>query len=139
MIERLPLPIRPSRRVSPVATSTWDSSAPLRPALVPATYPTLAAPAMSNPTSVPRSSPTESGFSSVPSFAGCWSQSRSGLAATSYAEVSSWPFADFVFGWDYDFFADSSKSRRAGFHEYVATDEMFFGLFADLQKRRIIP
>ncbi|MFI7066382.1 SDR family oxidoreductase [Kribbella sp. NPDC050124] len=66
-------------------------------------------------------------------------QSAHGLAATSYAEVSSWPFADFVFGWDYDFFADSSKSRRAGFHEYVATDEMFYGIFAELRRRRIIP
>lgn len=66
-------------------------------------------------------------------------QATHGLAETSYAEVSSWPFADFVFGWDYDFFADSSKSRRAGFHEYVATDEMFFGIFAELRRRRVIP
>jgi nucleoside-diphosphate-sugar epimerase len=66
-------------------------------------------------------------------------QATYGLAATSYAEVSSWPFADFVFGWDYDFFADSSKARRAGFHEYVATDEMFFGIFAELRRRGIIP
>ena len=66
-------------------------------------------------------------------------QATYGLAATSYAEVSSWPFADFVFGWDYDFFADSSKARRAGFHEYVATDEMFFGIFAELRRRRVIP
>jgi nucleoside-diphosphate-sugar epimerase len=62
-----------------------------------------------------------------------------GLAATSYEEVSSWPFADFVFGWDYDFFADGSKARRAGFHEYVATDEMFFEIFAELRRQRVIP
>ncbi|TCO30427.1 nucleoside-diphosphate-sugar epimerase [Kribbella steppae] len=66
-------------------------------------------------------------------------QATYGLAETSYAEVSSWPFADFVFGWDYDFFADSSKARRAGFHEYVATDEMFYGIFAELRRRRVIP
>ena len=53
--------------------------------------------------------------------------------------MSSWPFADFVFGWDYDFFADASKSRRAGFHEYVDTEQMFYGIFADLRRRRIIP
>jgi hypothetical protein len=62
-----------------------------------------------------------------------------GLAETSYEEVSSWPFADFVFGWDYDFFADGSKARRAGFHEYVATDEMFFSIFAELRRQRVIP
>ncbi|MGW6279254.1 SDR family oxidoreductase [Kribbella sp. NPDC055071] len=66
-------------------------------------------------------------------------QATHGLAATSFDEVSSWPFADFVFGWDYDFFADSSKARRAGFHEYVETEQMFFRIFADLRARRIIP
>jgi nucleoside-diphosphate-sugar epimerase len=62
-----------------------------------------------------------------------------GLAGTSYAEVSSWGFADFVFGWDYDFFADGSKARRAGFHEYVDTEAMFLGIFEELRRNRIIP
>jgi nucleoside-diphosphate-sugar epimerase len=62
-----------------------------------------------------------------------------GLATTSFAAVSSWPFADFVFGWDYDFFADSSKARRAGFHEYVETEQMFYDIFAELRRQRIIP
>jgi hypothetical protein len=66
-------------------------------------------------------------------------QAHHGLAATSFAEVSSWPFADFVFGWDYDFFADSSKARRAGFHEYVETEQMFYRIFADLRRRRVVP
>ncbi|ADB35554.1 NAD-dependent epimerase/dehydratase [Kribbella flavida DSM 17836] len=66
-------------------------------------------------------------------------QVRHGLAGTPYAEVSSWGFADFVFGWDYDFFADGSKARRAGFHEYVETEQMFYRLFEDLRHRRIIP
>src|SRR3954470_24408460 len=66
-------------------------------------------------------------------------QASHGLASTSFAEVSSWPFADFVFGWDYDFFADSSKSRRAGFHEYVETERMFYDIFAELRRKRIIP
>ncbi len=62
-----------------------------------------------------------------------------GLAKTAYSEVSSWRFADFVFGWDYDVIADASKSRRAGFHEYVDTEEMFLRLFRELRDRRIIP
>lgn len=64
---------------------------------------------------------------------------RHGLEPHSYAEVSSWPFGDAVFSWDYDFFADGSKARRAGFHDYVQTDQMFLEIFADLRRRRIIP
>ena len=64
---------------------------------------------------------------------------RHGLAPTQYADVSSWAFGDFVFSWDYDMFADTSKSRRFGFHRYVDTEAMLLGLFDDLRKRRIIP
>ncbi|ONI68312.1 NAD-dependent dehydratase [Kribbella sp. ALI-6-A] len=66
-------------------------------------------------------------------------QTEHGLAGTPYADVSSWGFADFVFGWDYDFFADGSKARRAGFHEHVETEQMFYRLFGQLRQRRIIP
>ncbi|MEC3979227.1 SDR family oxidoreductase [Amycolatopsis sp. H20-H5] len=61
-----------------------------------------------------------------------------GLTA-SYRDVSSWGFGDFVFSWDYDMFADSSKSRRHGFHEYVETKEMLFRLFDQFRKDHIIP
>lgn len=64
---------------------------------------------------------------------------RRGLAPTSYAEVSSWAFGDFVFAWDYDVIADTSKSRRAGFHEYVDTEAMFLRIFQDLRDQRLIP
>jgi nucleoside-diphosphate-sugar epimerase len=64
---------------------------------------------------------------------------RHGLAKTPYRDVSSWPFADFVFSWDYDFFADGSKARRFGFHDHTDTEEMFTALFGDLRRRRIIP
>jgi nucleoside-diphosphate-sugar epimerase len=62
-----------------------------------------------------------------------------GLAATPYSDVSSWEFGDFVFAWDYDVIADSSKARRAGFHEYVDTEAMFRRIFQDLRDRRLIP
>lgn len=61
------------------------------------------------------------------------------LARTPYADVSSWGFGDFVFGWDYDFFADGSKARRFGFHRHVDTEAMFLDIFANLQARKIIP
>jgi nucleoside-diphosphate-sugar epimerase len=65
--------------------------------------------------------------------------SEHGLADTAYSDVSSWAFGDFVFGWDYDVIADTSKSRRAGFHEYVDSEAMFLRIFHDLRDRRIIP
>ncbi|WP_119389980.1 SDR family oxidoreductase [Taklimakanibacter lacteus] len=64
---------------------------------------------------------------------------RHGLAPTPYKDVSSWPFADFVFSWDYDFFADGSKARRLGFHDQVDTEAMFLELFTELRRRRIVP
>ena len=64
---------------------------------------------------------------------------RHGLVPTPYADVSSWPFGDFVFSWDYDVIADTSKSRRAGFHEYVDTEAMFLRIFQQLRDQRLIP
>lgn len=66
-------------------------------------------------------------------------KARHGLLDTPYTDVSSWRFADFVFGWDYDFFADGTKARRFGFHDFVDTEEMFMRTFAELRQRRIIP
>lgn len=66
-------------------------------------------------------------------------QERYGLAPHSYAQLSNWGFGDFVFSWDYDFFADGSKARRMGFHEYVDTEEMFYALFDELRERKVIP
>lgn len=57
----------------------------------------------------------------------------------SYDQVSVWPFIDHVLGYDYDFFADSSKIRRAGFHEYVETEQMFRTLFDEFRSQRVIP
>ena len=62
-----------------------------------------------------------------------------GLEAHAYQEVSSWGFGDFVFSWDYDMFADGSKARRFGFHEYVETEAMFLRIFEDFRQRKIIP
>ena len=62
-----------------------------------------------------------------------------GLAAHPYSDVSAWPFADFVFSWDYDMFADGSKARRHGFHDYVETEAMFCAIFDDLRRRKVIP
>jgi nucleoside-diphosphate-sugar epimerase len=62
-----------------------------------------------------------------------------GLEQHSYQEVSSWGFGDFVFSWDYDVFADGSKARHFGFHEFIDTEAMFLRIFDDFRYRKIIP
>jgi nucleoside-diphosphate-sugar epimerase len=73
--------------------------------------------------------------------AGVWDEivAKHRLAQTPYGQVSSWAFGDAVFSWDYDLIADGSKARRLGFHEHVKTDDMFFELFDELRRRRLIP
>jgi len=64
---------------------------------------------------------------------------RHRLEPNPFEAVSSWAFGDFVFSWDYDFFADGAKARRSGFHEFVDTEAMFMQAFADLRRRNVIP
>ncbi len=64
---------------------------------------------------------------------------RHNLAVTPYSDVSSWQFGDFVFAWDYDVIADTSKARRAGFHEYVESEAMFLRIFQDMRDQCLIP
>jgi nucleoside-diphosphate-sugar epimerase len=66
-------------------------------------------------------------------------QQKHSLEMHEYKALSPWPFADAVFSWNYDFFADGSKARRLGFHEYVDTEQMFYQLFDELRVRRVIP
>ena len=67
-----------------------------------------------------------------------WSRSM-GLLGIPINDVSSWRFGDFVFSWDYDFFADGTKARRLGFHEFVDTEAMFMNIFDDFRRRKVIP
>ncbi|MDY0882139.1 NAD-dependent epimerase/dehydratase family protein [Dongia soli] len=48
-------------------------------------------------------------------------------------------FGDFVFSWDYDMFADGSKARRFGFHEFVDTEKMLVEIVVDFRRRKFIP
>ncbi|WJH35448.1 SDR family oxidoreductase [Paenibacillus sp. CC-CFT747] len=61
-----------------------------------------------------------------------------GLRPTSYRDVASWGFGDFVFSWDYDFLSDGSKARQLGFHEYLNTEDVL-RLFEDFRRNKIIP
>ncbi len=61
------------------------------------------------------------------------------LRPVSYADVSAWAFADVIFGQDHDNISDTLKARQAGFHDCIATEDMFADFFADLRRERIIP
>ncbi|MDJ0394378.1 SDR family oxidoreductase [Rhodococcus sp. G-MC3] len=77
----------------------------------------------------------------MPDMESVWNSmaQRHRLEPTAYTEIATWPFGDFVFGWDYDFIADGSKARRFGFHRHVETEKMFMDIFSDLRRRNIIP
>jgi hypothetical protein len=64
---------------------------------------------------------------------------KHGLLAYSFQEAAAWPFGEAIFNLEYDVMADTTKSRRFGFHEWVDTEEMLFRLFAQFQKMRFIP
>ncbi|MEH6307137.1 SDR family oxidoreductase [Olivibacter sp. CPCC 100613] len=66
-------------------------------------------------------------------------QRKYDLCQYKYENLSNWAFGDFVFSWNYDFFADSTKARRFGFHDYVDTEQMFFKLFDEFKKQGVIP
>ncbi|KAA2241680.1 SDR family oxidoreductase [Chitinophaga agrisoli] len=66
-------------------------------------------------------------------------QEKYGLDKHNYDQLNNWGFGDFVFSWDYDFFADGTKARRMGFHEFIDTEEMFYSLFDELRAKKVIP
>jgi nucleoside-diphosphate-sugar epimerase len=64
---------------------------------------------------------------------------RHGLRDVPYAKLAAWPFADYVFGKEYDVMADTTKLRNFGFHEVQDSEAMFLRLFEQLRREKIIP
>jgi len=62
-----------------------------------------------------------------------------GLRATPYRDAAIWSYGDFVFQPGYDIMSDTTKARLYGFHEALATEEMFIGLFDYYRRERVIP
>jgi nucleoside-diphosphate-sugar epimerase len=62
-----------------------------------------------------------------------------GLRPIDYAQLVAWPFADYVFGCDWDVMSDVTKSRRFGFHDVVDSEEMFMRLLRRFRAERIVP
>ena len=64
---------------------------------------------------------------------------RHGLVDIDWAELVAWPFADYVFGTDWDVLSDLTKSRLAGFNQVIDTEEMFVRLLRRFREQRIVP
>ncbi len=62
-----------------------------------------------------------------------------GLKPYAWRELVAWPFADYVFGCDWDVMSDVTKSRRFGFHDVVDTEEMLCRLLRRFREERIVP
>ncbi len=64
---------------------------------------------------------------------------KHGLKPYAFDELVAWPFADYVFGCDWDVMSDVTKSRRFGFHDVVDSEEMFVRLMRQFRAERIVP
>jgi nucleoside-diphosphate-sugar epimerase len=62
-----------------------------------------------------------------------------GLKPYAWGDLVAWPFADYVFGCEWDVMSDVTKSRRFGFHDVVDTEEMFCRLLRRFREERIVP
>ncbi|MFZ0354184.1 MAG: SDR family oxidoreductase [Pseudolabrys sp.] len=61
------------------------------------------------------------------------------LKRVPYADLVAWPFADYVFGADWDVMSDVTKSRLYGFHDVVDSEAMFVRLLRRFREERIVP
>jgi nucleoside-diphosphate-sugar epimerase len=64
---------------------------------------------------------------------------KHGLKTYAYGDLVAWPFADYVFGCEWDVMSDVSKCRRFGFHAVVDSEEMFVQLMRRFRAERIVP
>ena len=64
---------------------------------------------------------------------------RHQLTRIPYADLVAWPFADYVFGADWDVMSDVTKARLHGFHDVVDSEAMFVRLLRRFRDERIVP
>jgi hypothetical protein len=62
-----------------------------------------------------------------------------GLKRVRYTDLVAWPFADYVFGADWDIMSDVTKSRLYGFQDVVDSEAMFVRLLRRFREERIVP
>ncbi|MBH62532.1 MAG: NAD-dependent dehydratase [Alphaproteobacteria bacterium] len=61
------------------------------------------------------------------------------LAPTPFDKVANWSFGDYAFASDWDVCMDTTKSRKAGFLDFIDTKDMFLQQFDELRDAKIIP
>jgi hypothetical protein len=61
------------------------------------------------------------------------------LKRVPHTDLVAWPFADYVFGADWDIISDVTKSRLYGFHDVVDSEAMFVRLLRRFREERIVP
>ena len=64
---------------------------------------------------------------------------RHGLRQFAYDGLVAWPFADYVFGTDWDVMSDVTKSSLHGFHDVIDSEAMFERLLRRFRKEKIVP
>jgi len=62
-----------------------------------------------------------------------------GLQPFPFDQLVAWPFADYVFGADWDVMSDVTKSRLHGFHDVVDSEAMFVRLLKKFRSERVVP
>ncbi|MCK6452932.1 MAG: SDR family oxidoreductase [Alphaproteobacteria bacterium] len=62
-----------------------------------------------------------------------------GLQRIPWPDLVAWPFADYVFGAEWDVMSDVTRSRLYGFHDVVDSEAMFARLLRRFREERIVP
>jgi nucleoside-diphosphate-sugar epimerase len=77
----------------------------------------------------------------MPARAHLWDEvvAAHGLEPHAMQELVTWPFADYVFGCDWDVMTSTTRIRQAGFHDVVDSETMFLDLFWRFRQARILP
>jgi hypothetical protein len=61
------------------------------------------------------------------------------LKQVSYTDLVAWPFADYVFGMEWDVMSDVTKCRVYGFQDVIDSEAMFVRLLRRFRDERIVP
>lgn len=62
-----------------------------------------------------------------------------GLRKFPFDQLVAWPFADYVFGSDWDVMSDVTKARLHGFHDVIDSEAMFERLLKRFRHEKIVP
>jgi nucleoside-diphosphate-sugar epimerase len=66
-------------------------------------------------------------------------QKKYDLQPHPYEQLAAWPFADYVWGCDWDIMSSTTKIRTAGFHDVVDSEDMIVNMLTEFRTQRIVP